>query len=127
MVDLTVIDVPLASVYLDSTYTEVIGNMIIGNMSGERQMLPDPDWKAKEQGGARAVGVNNNDDDDQGGDIPSWMFKEQSSREETKKGDSKGEARPAQEEKCIAGPVVVRAQVKKSDKIHSCQVSTSLP
>ena len=67
--------------------------------------------------------------------MPSWMFKKESNRGKTKKGDSK--KKPAQlkkndnhatqdvkvqegttEEKCIAGPVLMRAQAKKSDKIH---------
>ena len=46
-----------------------------------------PDWKAEDQRGARARtsgGINNDD----GGDMPSWMFKEES-REETKNIDSK--------------------------------------
>ena len=64
--------------------------MIIGNVKGARQMLADPDCKAEDQRGGRArtSGGNNNDDVDQGGDLPSWMFKEESNREETKKGDS---------------------------------------
>ena len=31
----------------------------------------------------------NDDDDNQGGDMPSWMFKEESNREKTKNRDSK--------------------------------------
>ena len=52
--------------------------VIIGNVRGARQVLPDPDWKAEDQRGAlaRTSWGNNNDDDNQGGDIPSWMFKE---------------------------------------------------
>ena len=49
--------------------------MIIGNVRGERQMLPDQNWKVavEDQRGSRArtsVG-NNNEDDNQGGDMPS--------------------------------------------------------
>ena len=109
--------------------------MIIGNVRGARCKLPDPEWKAEVQRGALAktnVG-NNNDDDNQGGDMPSWMFKEESNRGETKTRDSK--KKPAQieknnnhatqdvqkdtsEGKCVAGPVFTRAQAKKSDKIY---------
>ena len=68
--------------------------------------------------------------------MPSCMFKEESNREETKNRDSKRQ--PAQlkkndnyasqdvkvqegisERNCVAGPVLTRAQVKKSDKINS--------
>ena len=39
--------------------------MITGNVRGARQMLPDPDWKAEDQGGAEAMtSVGNNNDDD---------------------------------------------------------------
>ena len=58
-------------------------------------MLPDIDWKAEDQRGARArTSVANNDNNNQGGDMPSWMFKEESDREETKNRDSK--KKPAQ-------------------------------
>ena len=82
----------------------------------------------------------------QGGDKPSWMFKEDFNREKTKNRDSK--KKPAQFKKsnnhatqdvkvqegttegnCVAGPVLTRSQVKKSYKIHQlklkklCQVS----
>ena len=47
-------------------------------------MLPDPDWRAEDQQvRARTNGGNNNNDDDQGGDMPSWMFKEKFDQEET--------------------------------------------
>ena len=73
--------------------------LVIGNVRGARWMLPDPDWKAKNQPGVRARtsgGNNHKDNDNQGGDIPAWMFK--SSHEKTekiapKKRDSK---KPAQ-------------------------------
>ena len=100
-------------------------------------MLPEPNWKAVKQKEARSrtSGGNNNDDDDQGGDMPSWIFKEESNRGKTKNRDSK--KKPAQikkndnrstedikvleettEGKCVAGQVLTRAQAKKSDKIH---------
>ena len=96
MVDHTLIDVPLANVYLDFPYykrhckvmcfSSSIYPVIIGNVRGAHQMLPDLDWKAEVQKGARArtSGGNNNDDDNQGGDMPSWMFKKESNRGETK-------------------------------------------
>ena len=110
------------------------------------QMLPDPDWKAEDQRGSRArtsVG-NNNDDDNQGSDLPSRMFKEESNREETKNRGSK--KKPAQlkkndnqatqdvkvlagttKGKCVAGPDLMRAQVKKSNKVHPLQVKEAVP
>ena len=75
MVDHTLIDVPLSHVFLDSTYykghckmmcaSSPMYPVIIGNVRGARQMLPDPDWKAKDQRGARdrTNWCNNNDDD----------------------------------------------------------------
>ena len=147
MVDHTLIDVPLANVYLDSPYykghckmmcvSSPIYPVIIGNVRGARKMLPDPDWKAEDQRGAQArtSGANTNDNDNQGGDMPSWIFKEESYRGETKNRDSK--KKPAQikkndncatqdvkfhesttEGKPVAGPYWTRAQVKKTDKIH---------
>ena len=92
MVDHTLIDVPLANVYLDSLYykghckvmcvSSPVYPVIIGNARGARQMLPDPDWKAEDRGEAQArTSEGNNDDtDNQGGDMPNWMFKEESNR-----------------------------------------------
>ena len=89
MVDHTLIDVPLANVYLDSPYykghckvmcvSSPVYPVIIGNVRGARQILPEPEWKADNQIEARArtSGGNNNDDDNQGGDMPSWMFREE--------------------------------------------------
>ena len=63
--------------------------------------MPDPDWKAedKREARARTSGGNNNDDDNQGGDMPSWMFKEEYNRGKTKNRDSKKK----------------QAQIKKND------------
>ena len=112
--------------------------MIIGNVRSARQMLPDQDWKAEDQREARArtSGRNNNDGDNQGGDMPSSMFREESNRGKTKYKDSKKE--PVQikkndnyatqdvrvqegttEGKCVAGPVLTRAQAKD----HVCAIS----
>ena len=114
-------------------------------MRGARQILPDPDWKAEDQREARArtSGGNNNDDDNQGGDMLSWMFREESNRGMTKNRDSREE--PAQikkndnhatedikvqegttEGKCVAGPVLTRAQAKKRDKIHPLKVKEAM-
>ena len=100
---------------------------------------------AEDQRGARArtSGGSNNDNDKQGGDMPSWMIKEESNRGETKKGDSK--KKPAHikkndkcatqnvkvqegsmEGKCIPGPVLARLQAKKSDKIHLLKVKEAM-
>ena len=80
-------------------------------MKGACQMLPETDWKAEDQRRSRArtsVG-NNNDDDNQGGDMPSWMFKEESNREETKNRDSKKKP----------------AKIKKNDS-HATQVQEGI-
>ena len=103
--------------------------VIIGNVRGARQMLLDPKWKADNQKEAPVgtSGGNNDDDDNHGGDMPSWMFKEESNRGKTKNRDSK--KKPAQikkndnratedikvleettEGKCVAGPVLTSAQ-----------------
>ena len=93
MADHTLIDVQLANVYLDSLYykghckvmcvSSPVYPVITGNVRGACQMLPDPDWKAEDQKEAQAgtSGGNNNDDDNQGGDMHSWMFKEESTEE----------------------------------------------
>ena len=140
MVDHTMIDVPLA-VYLDSPYykghckvmcvSSPVYRVIIGYMRGARQMLPDPNWKADNQKEAQVgtSGGNNDNDDNQGGDMSSWMFKEESNRGKTKNRDSK--KKPAQikkndnratedikvleettEGKCVAGPVLTSAHSK---------------
>ena len=95
MVDHTLINVPLANVYLDSRYykghckvmcvSSPVYPVIIGNVRGASQMLPEPNWRADNQKEARVrtSGGNNNDDDNQGGDMPSWMFKEESNRGKT--------------------------------------------
>ena len=100
------IDVPLANVYLDSLYykghckvmcfSSTVYPVIICNVRGARQMLLGPDWKAEDQREARArtSGSNNNDHDNQGGDMPSWIFKEKPHRGKTKNRDSK--KKPAQ-------------------------------
>ena len=116
-------------------------------------MLPDPDWKAEDQPGVRARTSGGNkdkdNDDNQGGDIPAWMFRRSNQKTEKsapKERDSK--KKPAQpkenddsarrnvkvkevkegatEEKCFAGPVVTRAQAKKSDKVHPLKVKEAM-
>ena len=124
--------------------------VIIGNVQGARRMLPDPDWKAEDQPGVRARTSGGNkdkdNDDNQGGDIPAWMFRRSNQKTEKsapKERDSK--KKPAQpkeiddrarrnvkvkegatEEKCVAGPVVTRAQAKKSDKVHPLKVKEAM-
>ena len=124
--------------------------VIIGNVRGARRMLPDPDWKAEDQPGVRARTSGGNkdkdDDDNQGGDIPAWMFRrsnQKTVKSAPKERDSK--MKPAQpkenddrdrrnvkvkegatEEKCVAGPVVTRAQAKKSDKVHPLKVKEAM-
>ena len=96
----------LANVYLDSPHfkghcrvmcvSSPVFPVMIGNVRGARQILPDPDYKAEDQRKARArtSGGNNNDDDNQVGDMSSWLFREESNRDNTKNRDSK--KRPAQ-------------------------------
>ena len=124
--------------------------VIIGNVRGARRMLPDPDWKAEDQPGVRARTSGGNkdkdNDDNQGGDIPAWMFRRSNQKTgkcAPKERDSK--KKPAQpkenddrarlyvkvnesatEEKCVAGPVVTRAQAKKSDKVHPLKVKEAM-
>ena len=121
--------------------------VIIGNVRGARRMLPDPDWKAEDQPGVRARTSGGNkdkdNDDNQGGDIPAWMFRR--SNQKTEKSASDSKMKPAQpkenedrarrnvkvkegatEEKCVAGPVVTRAQAKKSDKVHPLKVKEAM-
>ena len=67
MADHTLMDVSLANVYLDSPYyrghckemcvRSAIYPMINDNVRSARQMLPDPQWKAEDQTGARAQPV----------------------------------------------------------------------
>ena len=124
--------------------------MYCNEESTSLRMLPDPDWKAEDQPGVRArTGGGNKDkdnDDNQGGDIPAWMFRRSNQKTEKsapKERDSK--KKPAQpkenddrarrnvkvkegatEEKCVAGPVVTRAQAKKSDKVHPLKVKEAM-
>ena len=110
---------PHSDVYLDSSYykghckvmyvSSTIYPVIIGNLRGACQKLPDPDWKAEDQRGARRpeaedqrgararTNAGNNDDNNQGDDMPGWKFKEESNIEETKNRDSK--KKPAQLQK----------------------------
>ena len=100
-------------------------------------MLAVLDWKAESQRGAlaRTKGCNNNGIDNQSGDMPSWVFKEESNREETEHIDSKKNSAQlkknhnhatqevkiqegTKEGKCVARPVLARDQAKESDKIH---------
>ena len=114
-------------------------------------MLPDPDWKAEDQPGVRARTSGGNkdkdNDDNQGGAIPAWMFRrfnQKTEKSAPKERDSK--KKPAQpkenddrarrnvkvkegatEEKCVAGPVMTRAQAKKSDKVHPLKLKRLCP
>ena len=60
--------------------------MVIPGSSGSLQMLDHCDLCAIGQ--CLSEG-NSNDESNKGGDMPSWLFKEESNREETKKGDPK--------------------------------------
>ena len=83
-----------------------------------------------------ASGINNNDDDNQGGDMPSWMFKEKSNRGETKNRDSKkkpaqikkNDNHATQDVKVQEGrrKVCCWAQAKKTDKIHPLKVKEAM-
>ena len=71
------------------------------------------------------------------------MFKEESNRGKTKKGDPKKKSAEHKkkdnhatqdvkvqegttEEKCVAGPVLTRAQAKKNDKIHPIKLKKAM-
>ena len=152
LIDVSLAIVYLDSPYYKGHYRVMFDSsavylVIIGNVRGARGMLPDRDWKAEDQPGVRAMtsggNKDNYNDDDQGDDIPAWIFKksnqEKTEKSAPKKRDSK--KRPAQpkgnddcarrnikvkedasEEECVARPVVRRAQVKKSDKVHPLKV-----
>ena len=109
-----------------------------------------PDWKAEDQPRVRARTSGGNkdkdSDDNQCGAIPAWMFRrpnQKTGKSAPKERDSK--KKPAQpkenddcarqnvkvkegatEEKCVAGPVVTRAQAKKSDKVHPLKVKEAM-
>ena len=124
--------------------------VIIGNVRGAQRMLPDPDWKAEDQPGVRARTSGGNkdkdNDDNQGGDLPAWMFKRSNQKTEKsapkERNSKKKPAQPkenddrarrnvkvkegATQEKCVAGPVVTRAQAKKSDKVHPLKVKEAM-
>ena len=136
MVDHTMIDVPLANVHLDSPYYK--GQCKV--MRGARWMLPDPNWKADNQKEARArtsgvttmrlttkvviclVGCSRRSPTEERLRTETQRRSQPRSRrmitmllkvlvlEETTEG------------KCVGGPVLTRAQTKKSDKIHSLKV-----
>ena len=119
--------------------------VIIGKVQVARRMLPDPDWKAEDQPGVRARTSGGKDNDDNhGGDIPAWRSNQKTEKSAPKERDSK--KKPAQpkenddrarrnmkvkegatEEKCVAGPVVTRAQAKKSDKVHPLRLKRLCP
>ena len=153
MADHTLIDVLWANTYVNYPYNKehckvmcvssFVYPVIIGNVRGARQKVSDPDWKAEDQRVARArtSAGNNNDGDNRSGDVPSWMFKEESNREETKNRNSKKKPmwfkkndnhatqdvqEGTMEGKVIAGSVLTRAQVKKSDKIHPLKVKEAM-
>ena len=111
-----------------------------GRLRTSREDLPEV--RARTSGGNK----DKDNDDDQGGDIPAWMFRRSNQKTEKsapKERDSK--KKPAQpkenvdrarrntkvkegatEEKCVAGPVVTRAQVKKSNKVHLLKVKEAM-
>ena len=156
MVDHTLIDVPLANVYLDSPYNKghcrvmcvssPVYPVIIGNVRGARRMLPEPDWKAEDQPlvKARTSGGNKTRVMTMTrvviyllgclGD-PTRRQRRVLQRRETKKEPAqpkenddraRGNVKGATEEKCVAGPVVTRAQAKKSDKVHPLKVKEAM-
>ena len=71
MVDHTLIDVPLANVYLDSPYYKghcrvmCVSSPVYPVIIGARRMLPDPDWKAEDQPGVRAMKLGHELPEDQ--------------------------------------------------------------
>ena len=74
-------------------------------------MLPDPEWKAEDQPGVRAMiswgNKDKDNDNDQGGDIPAWMCKRSNQKTEKsapKEKDSKKKpAQPTENETMLDG------------------------
>ena len=109
-------------------------------LRGARRILPDPDWKAEDQPGVRARTSQGNKDkdnnDDLCGDIPAWKSapkKRDSKRKPSQPKESDDRARwsmkvkeGASEEECVAGPVVTRAQAKKSNKVNPLKVKEAM-
>ena len=94
-----------------------VNPMIIGNVRGTRQMLPDPDWMPDDQRGARAPKKEDSENK------PAHL----------KKIDNHAtqdvivqEGTILIEGKCVAGKVLMRAQAKKSDKIHPLKVKGAM-
>ena len=108
------------------------------------QILPDTDWKAEDQRvyWVRTSVGNNNDDDNQRGDIVGCSKRGPTERElriETQRRSQPSSRRiimvqrkmsnsfeSTMEGKCVAGPVLTRAQANMSDKIHPIQVKEAM-
>ena len=146
MVDHTLIDVPLASVYLDSSYyrghcramcvSSPVYPVII-------EMCEEHDGCCQTQIGKLRTsretsgGNKDKDNDDQGGDLPAWMFRKSNQEKSApKKRDSKKKpARPKENDyharrnmkvrECVTRPVMTRAQ-SKSDKVHPLKVKEAM-
>ena len=110
-------------------------DVIIGNVRGARRMLPDPDWKAEDQLRVRArTSGGNKDKDNDDNQKTEKSAKERNSKKkpaQPKENDDRARRnmkvkKDATEEKCVAGPVVTRAQAKKSDKVHPLKVKEAM-
>ena len=88
---------------------------------------------------ARTSAGNNNDDDNQGGDMPSWMFKDEPNRKlrmESQRRNQPSSRKMIKQDvkvqegtmegKCVAGPVLTIDQAKKSDKVHPLKVKEAM-
>ena len=100
MVDHTLIDVPLANVYLDSPYYK--GHCRVMCVSSPVY----PVITGNVQGARRML------------PDPDWKAEDQPGVRARTSGGT--------EEKCVAGPVVTRAQAKKSDKVHPLKVKEAM-
>ena len=87
------IDQQASSLYPGATDGARVTSLAIGNGSASAQLMTADTCQMSKTRHGPCVG-NNNDDGNQGGDMPSWLFKEESNREETNNRDSK--KRPAQ-------------------------------
>ena len=150
IVDHTLIDVPLASVYLDSSYYR--GHCRVMCMSSPVypviiETCEEHDGCCQTQIGkprtSRETSGGNKDkdnDDQRYGDIPAWMFQksnqEKSEKSVPKKRDSKKKpARPKENDdrarpnmkvrECVTGPVMTRAKAK-TDKVHPLKVKEAM-
>ena len=113
--------------------------VIIGNVRGARQMLPDPVWKAEDQReaqvGATTMTITTNMVICLVGCSKRCPTEEKQRRETQRRSKPSSRrlittlhkiSKKAPQNESVAGPVLKRAQVKKSDKIHPLKVKEAM-